>query len=646
MSTSQARLSQYFSSQSSSSPRKRGIDVIDLTDDDPSSKKPKRDVNPKTTQWRFDPQIAIDQVDSSGSESKKARHEAFKKKLLLENNSLFINKPSGTRDSDLVEDERASDSESDRELKKSNKNISYSSEKRRNTATTNARRADIGPSGKSYTPLEKQILRLKEENPGTVLMVEVGYKFKFFGEDAKVAATELGVACYPDRNFLVAFIPCERRHIHLKNLLSRGHRVGIVNQIETAALKKISDNKNAVFERKLTHLFTAATFVDELDSIDDRQSVNPPTFLCIVENTKSSTNEKDVNIALISISPSTGDVVWDDFSDTTTRLELQARLAHMKPSEILSLRGGLTKPTERMLRHVVQSSTETGKVRSETFSTLMSYTDAFSFISNYYTSKASNRSGELMAMISGFSRRVVIAIAHTIKYLSTYNLADALATKFFSKFTSQSHMVLTANTLNNLEIFQNATDGSTRGTLFSLLNLTQTKFGARLLRRWVAQPLIDKDTLQERVDAVEEIISSSSEILVTLRQILRKLPDLARGLCRIQYNQCIPKELAVLFSAFEKIAKPFEPFNEISHVGFRSRLLNEIIFALPTLRPAVKEIIGAIHTAEALKGNKVGLWTDSDKYPKIEETAMALQAVEVDLLDKLKSSKDPIMLLI
>lgn len=77
-------------------------------------------------------------------------------------------------------------------------------------------------------------MKLKEDNPGVLLMVEVGYKLKFFDEDAKVschaspasyryvelslqvASTELGIACFPHRNFMEAMIPVHRRDVHLK----------------------------------------------------------------------------------------------------------------------------------------------------------------------------------------------------------------------------------------------------------------------------------------------------------------------------------------------------------------------------------------------------------------------------------------------
>jgi len=98
-----------------------------------------------------------------------------------------------------------------------------------------------------------------------------------------------------------------------------------------------------------------------------------------------------------------------------------------------------------------------------------------------------------MAAITDLPQRVVIALAHSIKYLSNFGIADAfLETKFFTKFTTRAHMLLAANTLINLEIFRNDTDNTTRGSLIWVLDRTKTKFGARLLRSWISRPLVDK----------------------------------------------------------------------------------------------------------------------------------------------------------
>lgn len=98
-----------------------------------------------------------------------------------------------------------------------------------------------------------------------------------------------------------------------------------------------------------------------------------------------------------------------------------------------------------------------------------------------------------MAEVTAFPQRVVIALAHVIKYLSNFGIADALLeTKFFSEFTTRTHMLLAANTLINLEIYKNTTDGTAKGSLLEVLDKTQTKFGARLLKSWIGRPLVDR----------------------------------------------------------------------------------------------------------------------------------------------------------
>lgn len=98
-----------------------------------------------------------------------------------------------------------------------------------------------------------------------------------------------------------------------------------------------------------------------------------------------------------------------------------------------------------------------------------------------------------MAEVTDFPKGVLIALAHAIKHLSAFGIADAfLETRFFSRFASRAHMLLAANTLTNLEIYRNETDYSVNGSLIWILDRTKTKFGARLLRTWVGRPLVDK----------------------------------------------------------------------------------------------------------------------------------------------------------
>ncbi|KAF8894689.1 muts domain V-domain-containing protein [Infundibulicybe gibba] len=675
---SQATISAFFApptqipTQNSgpSTTRQRSASFFDLTNDSdedaPVRKRQKtapaadsatatspRRVSGSVEQWRFTPgrpghegREDGDMKGDSNSEEQKARkrrHEAFKNKLLQENNRFLPHKPKP--DAPDEEEERQEDDSSDgafEELRAafSNKHKSRTVAVR---ATKKAEQVQLGPSGQAYTPLELQVLRLKRENPGTVLMVEVGYRYKFFDEDAETAAKELGMIAFSDRNFTVASIPTHRRDVHLKKLLSQGYKVGIINQIETAALKKASETRNAPFERKLVHLYTAATYVDGLDSVDSAEQYTSPPFMCIIEEKKAESTA-NVSFGIITICPSTGDVTWDDFDDMQMRIELETRLVHTRPTELLLPRDTLTEPTIKMLRYFTGVSAAGDKIRTEYFEDVMSYTDAFSLVSEFYTQKRSAsisenfKTGKLMAVATDFPKRVIVALAHLIKHLSAFSIADALLeTRFFNKFTTMAHMLLASNTLTNLEIYRNETDHTARGSLIWILDQTKTKFGARLLRTWVGRPLVDKHALQDRTDAVEEILSSSSELLVTLRQLLRKLPDLAKGLCRIQYGQCTPQELAVLLPAFNKLALAFEPVDEPSRVGFQSRLLNEIIFSFPKLREPMKETLAIISLKKAAEGRKDIMWTDPERYPAIADADLGIQSIEVELEDELKS---------
>ncbi|PPQ79804.1 LOW QUALITY PROTEIN: hypothetical protein CVT26_012571 [Gymnopilus dilepis] len=660
----QSTISSYFKS-STTTPKKPGKRInspIDLTsegeDDAAPSKKPRLEMGSDDTngrhatssfadEWRYSPEKDR-QYDPNRprTSAEKHRHEAFKKRLLQDNSHLLQEHREVVdvdQDEPMVVDKSSeSDNESEDRFQKLSEMFSNPAKSARAKATSKR------PIARSSKGKAVEILQLKRENEGTVLFVEVGYKYVFYGDDAKIAAKELGMVAHMDRNFLVASIPVHRRDVHLKKLLSRGYRVGIISQIETAALKKISDNRNAPFERRLTHLYTAATsYVDDLDSVDEVEKYAVSPFMCLVE-TKNSDRQADVSIGMITICPSTGDVVWDCFDDTIMRLELETRLVHTRPSELLLPKRGLSEATSKMLSHFTGLSSSGQRTRTEQIKGVMDYTEAFSRLSKFYTDETkfgsasdSFKSGRLMAEITDLPKQVVVALAHAIEHLSKFGIAGALLeTKFFTKFSTRAHMLLAANTLTNLEIYRNETDNTTHGSLMWVLDRTKTKFGARLLRSWVGRPLVDKRVLEERITAVQEIVDSDSSLLETLRGTLRGLPDLAKGLCRIQYSQCTPKELSILLPAFAKIAEAFDEVDRPEDVGFKSTILNDIISSLPKLKGPMKELMSAVRLKEAAEGRKETMWTDEEKYPDLIDNIMALQVLEKEFDDELKAGTD------
>jgi hypothetical protein len=76
-----------------------------------------------------------------------------------------------------------------------------------------------------YTPLEQQVVNIRATQPDAVLMVECGYRMRFFGDDATIAAKVLSIYAHMDHNFMVASIPTFRTYVHCKRLVNAGYKV-------------------------------------------------------------------------------------------------------------------------------------------------------------------------------------------------------------------------------------------------------------------------------------------------------------------------------------------------------------------------------------------------------------------------------------
>ncbi|NXG64864.1 MSH3 protein, partial [Hemiprocne comata] len=198
-----------------------------------------------------------------------------------------------------------------------------------------------------YTPLELQFIEMKKQYKDAVLCVECGYKYRFFGEDAEIAAKELNIYCHQDHNFMTASIPSHRLFVHVRRLVAKGYKVGVVKQMETAALKAAGENKSSVFTRKLTALYTKSTLIGEdilLNKLNDSVDVEEVTtdvpdnyLLCVCENGENLKDRKkgDIVIGIMAIQPTTGEVIFDSFRDGASRLELESRVLRLQPVEII-----------------------------------------------------------------------------------------------------------------------------------------------------------------------------------------------------------------------------------------------------------------------------------------------------------------------
>lgn len=190
-------------------------------------------------------------------------------------------------------------------------------------------------------------------------MVEVGYKYRFFGDDAEIAARVLGIFAHVDRNFLTASVPTFRLGFHVRRLVGAGYKVGVVKQTETAGIKAHGPNRAGPFSRGLSALYTKATIEAAEDmggSGEEGMEAESGNYLvCVVEKDALVENKDcrieggfDVRVGFLAVEVSTGDVIHGEFNDNAMRSGLEAVILSLSPAEIL-LGEPLSTATEKVV---------------------------------------------------------------------------------------------------------------------------------------------------------------------------------------------------------------------------------------------------------------------------------------------------------
>lgn len=516
-------------------------------------------------------------------------------------------------------------------------------------------------SGSKLTPMEKQVIDIKTKHMDTLLVVEVGYKFRFFGEDARTAAKELGIVCIPGKmrydehpsekhldRFASASFPTHRLHVHVKRLVAAGHKVGVVRQLETAALKKAGDNRNAPFVRKLTNLYTKGTYIDDMEGLDgpaaapQASTTSTGHLLCLTEtNSKGSGSDDKVRIGLVAVQPTTGDVIYDDIEDGFMRSELETRLLHIAPCEFLIV-GNVSKATDKLIQHLSGSRVNVFGDRARVERVEKPKTmgaQAYSHISNFYAGKlkpdeSSTEKSAMLDKVHQLSEPVTVCLSAMITHLTDYGLEHVFdLTKYFQSFSARSHMLLNGNTLSSLEIYQNQTDHMDKGSLFWTLDRTQTRFGQRLLRKWVGRPLLDQVQLSGRTAAVEELLDNDKSAAVDkIRHLLKQVRgDLEKSLIRIYYKKCARPELLTVLQTLQTIANEYVHVKSPADSGFTSELLAQAIASLPKIADDVVSYLDRINLQAAKDDDKYSFFREEYETDDMANHRVGIVGVEHDL---------------
>ncbi|EGD77860.1 hypothetical protein PTSG_12896 [Salpingoeca rosetta] len=488
------------------------------------------------------------------------------------------------------------------------------------------------PKGAKLTPLEQQFLDVKRKHPNSVLLVEVGYKYQFFGRDAEIAADVLNIFCASGHNnFKIASIPVHRLFVHVRRLVDAGYKVGVVKQTETAALKKASANKSKPFTRKLAAMYTKGTLIGEdVDVGDDAADVNETGYLCcLCEDIKDEAGE-NTTVGLVAVNCTTGDLIYDEFSDDVSRAALDTRLAHISPVEVL-LPKNLHSRTARLIHAFHSDGVREERLSDDHFDV----TRAASVITDFFsdsphtasptaatppspsskstatTTSAAAKNATIVSTMLSLPPRVLACMAALLHHLKAFNLERVLAlTSSLRRFTTTGReMILNACTLKNLDVLREQSTGSHQGSLLWLLDHTCTSFGRRLLRHWVARPLVSFTDIEERQRTVELFSSAFQTGADDLRSLLSGIPDIERGLLTVYSQRSSPREFHALVTAMSRVREHFVMLQAHS-VLKRSSLLSKLVETVCDALETATNYVGMMKKEAAEKNDKIDLLVD------------------------------------
>ncbi|CCH47006.1 DNA mismatch repair protein [Wickerhamomyces ciferrii] len=443
------------------------------------------------------------------------------------------------------------------------------------------------------TPLDQQVKDLKLLHLDKILAIQVGYKYKFYCEDAVKVHKILNIMLVPGKINIIdesptdklynklayCSIPEPRLHIHLQRLLDRGLKIGIVDQIETSAIKSVESKNSALFKRRLSNVFTKSTYI-EYDEVNQEKDKNINSLLSIVE--ESVDQNDNVLITLVSIQPLTGEIIYDTFQDDFLRNELETRLLHMEPIEFIYFENDISELTESCFQKFI--SINSSNIRINKIPILKK-----KFFESYLNDYVLDNP-KLFEFISEQSKEFQTCCSLLIDYLKEFQLDSSFKiVTNYSNFIQKNHMILNSNSLTNLEIFINSTNNEQFGSLLWLMDHTRTKFGYRLLRKWISNPLIDREQIEKRFDAVENIQSNFNHFLENLANLLKNSPDLEKILNRLHYGKVKRKELYIFLFKFEEISKLIIKFGKFEILNnLKSSYLKQLFTQLIEISESLK----------------------------------------------------------
>ena len=427
------------------------------------------------------------------------------------------------------------------------------------------------------TPMMKQYMQTKEEYKDCILFYRLGDFYEMFFDDALTASKELeitltGKNCGLEERAPMCGIPYHAVDSYLNRLVSKGYKVAICEQVEDPKTAK------GIVKREVIRVVTPGTNLDT-QGLDETKN---NYIMCIVY----MADRYGLSVADVT----TGEYLVTELDSQT---KLMDELYKFMPSEIVCneafYMSGLDLDDLKNRLHMAIYSLEAWY-----------FDDALCRETLQEHFKVASLEG---IGLSDYECGM-IASGALLKYLEETQKNSLSHMSRLTRYATGNYMVLDSATRRNLELVETLREKQKRGSLLWVLDKTKTAMGARTLRKYVEQPLIDKESIVKRLDAVAEL-KDNAICREEIREYLNPVYDLERLVGKITYQSANPRDLIAFQSSLSML-----PSVKCILKDMESDLLKEIYEELDPLEELCDLVGRAIQEEPPLAMKEGGIIKD------------------------------------
>ncbi|MCR4620468.1 MAG: DNA mismatch repair protein MutS, partial [Clostridiales bacterium] len=369
----------------------------------------------------------------------------------------------------------------------------------------------------ALSSMMRQYLDIKEKHKNEILMFRVGDFYEMFFDDAITVSRELeltltGKDCGLEERAPMCGVPYHAVDVYVARLIEKGYRVAICDQLTDPAESK------GLVERDVTRIVTAGTLTSP-DMLTDRE----PNYLLAVH-----VKGKDAGIAYCDVS--TGEFYAGELKQWETALSDET--ARIAPKELIAR-------DDESIREICRRQ-EIAFTPEETPE------DTYAGLGRLVKAQfGADQAGRL-------PKTVLIAAGMLLSYLNETQKTALCHINEIREYRISKFMVLDQGAITNLELVKTARGGTRKGSLLGVIDKTLSAMGARQLKSWTEQPLLDENEIGRRLDSVERL-ALEPMLLEDLRDAFRGVTDIERLLSRIAISNVNPRDCLSLASTLKSV---------------------------------------------------------------------------------------------